>query len=143
MQLLFERICKNEEGTNFLAEEFSKILKTGDVVCLSGNLGSGKTFFVNAICKAFNIDFVTSPTFAIVNEYGENPKIYHFDFYRIESEIELYDLGFEDYLNDSSAIVFIEWADLYTGILPKKRFTVNLEIVDLISRKISIYTNEK
>lgn len=141
MKLLFEIISESESETMAFAKQFSEILKSGDIVELNGNLGTGKTFFVNAVCKNLHLDFTSSPTFSIVNEYGDNPKIFHFDFYRIEDEKELYDIGFEEYLSDMRSIIFIEWADLFPEIIPKKRYIINLEFMGTSKRKIMVYYN--
>jgi len=85
MLLPFAKIIRSEEETIKIAGNFARLLKPGDVVILTGNLGSGKTFFVRYAVKQFGIDSVSSPTFAIVNEYDGSMKIYHFDFYRIKN----------------------------------------------------------
>ncbi len=114
--------------TKTIAAKIANHLKVGDIVALEGNLGSGKTTLVKNICQNFNINNVNSPSFSIVNEYEGIHKIYHFDFYRIKKIEELYDLGFDDYLNDES-IVFIEWADSFGEILPKNYIKNKSEII--------------
>lgn len=138
MEFPFNMICKTEEDTKKLAEQFYLILKSNDVIILNGNLGSGKTFFVRSILSKFGFEDVTSPTFAIVNEYLTNPKIYHFDFYRINTKEELLQIGFEDYLNDSDAITFIEWGEMFPEILPNKKYVVNFKIIENNEREIII-----
>lgn len=135
---MFEKIfiVYSEVETANLAAELSNQIKAGDVVALIGNLGSGKTFFVKKYCERLNIFNVTSPTFAIVNEYQNGNKIYHFDFYRINKLEELIELNINDYLIDDESIVFIEWADLFNKILPKKRIEIFFEVIDDDSRKI-------
>ena len=110
----------SEDETKNIALEFSKDLKNGDVVILNGDLGTGKTFFVKEVGKLFGINNVSSPTFALVNEYSGRIKIYHFDFYRIEKSDELFDIGFNDYLNDNEAIIFIEWGNCSRKFCRKK-----------------------
>ena len=93
---------------------------------LKGDMGSGKTTFIKAICNALNVtDQVTSPTFSLVNEYEgtEGHRVFHFDLYRLKSEEELFDIGFEEYLSQK-AYVFIEWPDLATNF-----FITNTPIV--------------
>jgi tRNA threonylcarbamoyladenosine biosynthesis protein TsaE len=114
-------MVSSEEETIQLAREYASGLKAGDVVVLNGNLGSGKTFFIREASGFFDVISVSSPTFALVNVYEGRIKIYHFDFFRINKIEELYDIGFEDYLNDEDAIIFIEWGDLFPEILPDKR----------------------
>jgi tRNA threonylcarbamoyladenosine biosynthesis protein TsaE len=131
-------MAENENDTITLANEFAEFIKPGDLILLNGELGSGKTFFVKHVCEQFGITNVSSPSFAIVNEYNGKRKIYHFDFYRIKKVSELYDFGIEDYLIDEEAITFIEWADLWREILPNKFFKVDFQFVNEHKRKISI-----
>ena len=116
-----------EEETKSLAVEFANSLNGGEVVVLNGNLGSGKTFFIKNVCAQLGVSNVVSPTFAIVNEHHGNFHINHFDFYRINTERELYDIGFDDYLNNNNSITFIEWGKLFPGILPRKRIEITIE----------------
>lgn len=123
-----KRITNGEEETFLFAKEFASRLKAGDVVCLSGDLGVGKTVFTKGICDFFGVrDIVNSPTFTIVNEYislsGMN--IYHFDMYRLEEQDELIEIGFDDYLN-AEAICLIEWAENISGFLPVHRQQVTI-----------------
>ena len=141
MVLPFERTITSEEETADIAREFSTIIEYGDVILLNGNLGAGKTFFVKAVCSEYGIGNVSSPSFAIVNEYSGTKKINHFDFYRIRKVRELYDIGFTEYLNDES-ITFIEWADLYPEVAPSKYYKVEIRYLDEPSRKIILTKNE-
>lgn len=142
MQLPFEIIVLSELETAQLAQDYAALLKAGDVVCLNGNLGSGKTFFVKSICKELGIDTTSSPSFAIVNEYSGKVKVIHVDFYRLKKLEELYDIGFDEYLSNQEAVVFIEWANLFEDILPKKYYSVEITQIDETSRKISIKKHE-
>lgn len=119
-------ISRSESDTEKFAKDFAKELQGGEIIALNGNLGSGKTFFVKSVCKALNIENATSPSFAIVNEYSGDLKIYHFDFYRINKVNELYDIGFEEYLMDPNAVVFIEWADMMKEVLPRRYYEINI-----------------
>lgn len=102
------------------------LLKEGDVVCLTGDLGTGKTAFTGGIAKAFGIDgYVTSPTFTIVNEYRGRMPLYHFDAYRITDSDEMFEIGFEEYLDGNGAVV-IEWAELIKDVLPEDRINVRI-----------------
>jgi tRNA threonylcarbamoyladenosine biosynthesis protein TsaE len=121
-----------------LAKEFSSKLKNGDRIILNGELGSGKTFFIKACLSFFGINNVNSPTFAIVNEYNNEYKFYHFDFYRINDISELYDIGFYDYLNDEESVIFIEWGNLFPDILPKKKTEINFKIAGDFERELEI-----
>ena len=119
-------VVNSEEETKSLAREYASGLYEGDIVVLNGNLGSGKTFFIREAVGFFNVTTVSSPTFALVNEYEGRIKIYHFDFYRINRIEELYDIGIEDYFNDTDAVIFIEWGNLFPDILPQKRREINI-----------------
>ena len=142
MEFPFQTNLNSEKDTIKAAKEFSKILNNGDVVALNGDLGSGKTFFVKAVCKEYKIENVNSPTFAIVYEYSGLKNVYHFDFYRIKKIEELYDIGIEDYLNDGEAILFIEWADLMCEILPKKHYSISINLLEDDKRKLEITKHE-
>ncbi len=110
--------------------EFAKLLKAGDFVALKGDLGAGKTAFTRGIVS-FLVpqcsDMVHSPTFTVVNEYGgDGINVYHFDFYRLHDEEELYACGFDDYFSRGGVVV-AEWADMFeTGWCGK---TYNVEII--------------
>lgn len=138
MEFPFEAKLLSETDTIVAAKNFSSYLTPGDVVLLNGNLGAGKTFFVKYVCREYAIENVSSPSFAIVNEYINSNKIYHFDFYRIQKETELYDIGIEEYLGDKEAIVFIEWAQLWEEILHRKSYIVNIELNGIDERIIRI-----
>jgi len=136
--LPFSRIVESESETEEIAAGFSEMISEGDLVLLNGDLGSGKTFFVKCLCSNYGIQNVTSPSFAIVNEYSGLKKIFHFDFYRIKKLNELYDIGIEDYLKDDKAIALIEWAELWNEIIPNKHYEVRIEMFNEQKRKISI-----
>ena len=128
----------NSEETALIAQEFAKKLKAGDVLCLRGEMGAGKTVFTNGLCRALGVtDYVTSPTFTIVNEYdGENFSVFHFDMYRIEDEDELLEIGFDEYLS-SGGVCVIEWPQNVEKSLPKKRFEIEISKVSENERTIT------
>ena len=134
----YSQISKSESETSLIAEEFASILIDGTIVILNGDLGAGKTFFIKRVLQKFGYTNANSPTFAIVNEYRIDRIFYHFDFYRIKSVNELLDIGFEDYLNDDDAIIFIEWGNLFSQILPEKRIEVKIKINSDSTREIFI-----
>ena len=113
MELLLTFQTNSEEETSALGEKIGSILKPGDIVTLTGDLGAGKTHFTAGAAKALGInEYITSPTFTIVNEYtdGRVP-MYHFDLYRLSCMDDLYDIGWDDYVSQD-AIIIIEWADI-------------------------------
>jgi len=114
------------EETVALAMKLGRMLQKGDNICLTGDLGTGKTAFTSGIAKALDIDgYITSPTFTIVNEYKGKLPLYHFDVYRIGSPDEMFETGYDEYIN-GDGITVIEWADLIEDILPGERIDVSL-----------------
>ena len=119
-----EYISNSISDTKEIAYAFGKMLKAGDIVCLDGDLGAGKTAFVSGFVKAFNYTgYVSSPTFAIVSEYIADLPIYHFDVYRLNDSDELFDIGLDEYLF-GEGICIIEWASKVMDVLPKRRYEV-------------------
>ena len=112
-------ISKSEKDTINFAKDFAKNLKVGDIIVLSGELGSGKTKFVQGILENFGMaNEISSPTFTIVNEYNSPTiNIYHFDVYRLEDSDEFYAIGGDEYF--SQGICIIEWGEMIENILPK------------------------
>ena len=106
---------------------FELVANTNTSLFITGKAGTGKTTFVKAICEELGVDdVITSPTFAIINEYSTNQQpIYHFDFYRIKKLEEVYDMGYEDYFY-SGALCFIEWPELIEEILPEDAVRVSI-----------------
>lgn len=103
-----------------------ELLIGGEVICMTGDLGAGKTTMTQSIAKGLDVeDYVTSPTFTIINEYEGRCPLYHFDVYRINDVDEMYDLGYEEYFY-SDGVSIIEWADIIEEILPEER--LNIEI---------------
>ena len=138
MNLPFKKEIVNIDNIKLLAVELSQYLKNGNTVVLNGNLGSGKTTLIKFICEQWDISNVNSPSFAIVNEYYGKNKVYHFDFYRLKKIEELYDIGFEEYLSDEEAVVFIEWGNLMSEILPQNYLEIFIESKPTNERKIEI-----
>lgn len=116
-----ERLISNSENeTKLIGKKFAEKLKKGDVVILTGDLGSGKTKFTEGVLQYFELDNeISSPTFTIVNEYAnEKETIYHFDVYRLEDEDEFYAIGGEEYFQ--KGICLIEWGEMIEKALPNK-----------------------
>lgn len=119
-------ISESPEATAEFAYSFAKTLKSGDVVCLDGDLGVGKTAFVQGLAKGLGIDdYISSPTFTIVNEYDAPIPLYHFDVYRIGDSEEMYDIGFDEYIFGDGVCV-IEWSANISDILPEKRYEITI-----------------
>ena len=111
------------------AKEFIKGMGDGKVFAFYGKMGAGKTTFIKALCEVLGVkDVITSPTFAIINEYtdGNDNPIYHFDFYRIKKLEEVYDMGFEDYFY-SGNLCLLEWPELVEDVLPENVIKVTIE----------------
>lgn len=114
------------EETMKIGMKLGSLLKAGDIVCLSGGLGTGKTAFTQGLARGLSIeDHITSPTFTIVNEYSGRLPLYHFDVYRISDPEEMFEIGFEEYLYGDGAVV-IEWAELVKELLPEEYIGVTI-----------------
>jgi tRNA threonylcarbamoyladenosine biosynthesis protein TsaE len=137
MSFPFMRISRSETDTILIAGEFAKLLKKGMIIILNGDLGAGKTFFTKHVLQKFGITYTNSPTFAIVNQYYGDETVYHFDFYRINKESELHDIGIEDYFKDEQSIIFIEWGNLFQQVLPKNRVEINISFINENEREFS------
>ena len=131
----YARKSVSESETSIIAEEFAASLKNGMIIILNGELGAGKTFFIKQVLKQFNVTNANSPTFAIVNEYAGDKTFYHFDFYRINTESELLNIGIEDYFSDEESVIFIEWGNLFPDILPQKRIEININYLTADERE--------
>ena len=123
----YKYIANDESDTISLAENIESEHFPGMVICLNGELGSGKTVFTKAFANALGIeDDVTSPTFNIIKEYpnGELP-LYHMDVYRLEGNVN--ELGLDEYF-DGDGVTIIEWADMIEDHLPKERLDINIRV---------------
>lgn len=121
------------------AQEFVAQMGHRRVFAFYGGMGAGKTTFIKALCQQLGVkDAVTSPTFAIVNEYGSDiGPIYHFDFYRIKNLAEVMDLGFDDYAY-SGHLCLMEWPELIEDLLPDNTVSVHIEENDNGMRKVTV-----
>ena len=123
--LRFNSSCVSE--TEAIAEKLGRTLKSGNVVAYFGGLGMGKTAFTRGLAKGMGITAdVASPTFAIVNDYGGNPPLVHFDMYKVESWDDLYSSGFFDYL-DMGAVLAVEWSENIENALPDDTIKVIIQ----------------
>lgn len=129
------------DNINAAAQKFVEGMGDGKVFAFYGKMGAGKTTFIKAICECLGVeDTVTSPTFAIVNEYQSdkvNYPIYHFDFYRIKKLEEVYDMGYEDYFY-GGGVSFIEWPELIEELLPEDTVKVEIKENEDGTRTVSI-----
>ncbi|WP_027703034.1 tRNA (adenosine(37)-N6)-threonylcarbamoyltransferase complex ATPase subunit type 1 TsaE [Metaclostridioides mangenotii] len=127
---MYKVYLKDEEETKSFGYKLGEIVEKGSIICLLGDLGAGKTTFTQSLAKGLGVcDYVTSPTFTIVNEYDGRIPLYHFDVYRIGSSEEMYDIGYDEYIN-SDGVCIIEWANLIEDIVPEERLTIELKYVE-------------
>jgi tRNA threonylcarbamoyladenosine biosynthesis protein TsaE len=140
-------ITNSKEETLTLAEKFAPTLKSGDFLAFYGDLGSGKTTFIQGLAKGLGIQRrIISPTFIIVRTYDLKSKIqdlrfktfYHIDLYRTASKNDLLGLGIDEIIQNPNNIVALEWAEKMGEMLPKKRIDIHLEYLGDNRRKISI-----
>lgn len=118
----------SEEETKNIAFKIGKEAKSSQIYCLIGDLGVGKTIFTKGFAEGLGIDdYITSPTFTIINEYtNANIPFYHFDVYRLSSPDEIYDLGYEEYFY-GEGICLIEWADIISEYIPKDAIWITIK----------------
>lgn len=138
-----KQITESEKETFEFAKRFSKNLKGGEVLCLVGDLGAGKTAFTKGLAAGLGVtNIITSPTFVLMKVYPAKQaninKLSHIDAYRLDSGVELQYIGAEEYLNDSDCITVIEWADRVKDIWPKNAIVINLKILKGNRREIII-----
>jgi len=144
-------ISKSEKETHSFAKKIAKELRGGEVLCLIGDLGAGKTAFVKGLAAGLGIkNIITSPTFVLMKVYEslkrKNIKtlkqnlirLAHIDAYRLDDGEQLLGIGVDDYFNDSNCIVVIEWADRVKDIWPKKAIKIEFKILKGDKREIRI-----
>ena len=142
-----EFIVKNVEELNSLGVQLCKLCNANDIICLIGDLGTGKTHLTKGIATGLEIkDHITSPTFTIVNEYDGRLRLYHFDVYRVNDPDEIAAIGFDEYIFGDGVSV-IEWANYIEDLIPEESLTINIEKLPDMGetyRKITInYTNKR
>jgi tRNA threonylcarbamoyladenosine biosynthesis protein TsaE len=129
---MFRAEIKSLSDINHIAARFIQAHPADRIFAFYGAMGAGKTTFIKALCEEMQVlDYVTSPTFALINEYKteNNSAIFHFDFYRIKNVSEAYDFGYEDYFY-SGDYCFIEWPELVESLLPPIAVKVNIKEIE-------------
>ena len=139
---MFSVITSSTEQTEDLGRIVGALLEPGDLVCLYGDLGAGKTHFSFGIAKGLEVreQYITSPTFTFVNEYEGRIPFYHIDLYRLQEPSELEGIGFEEYIDSDGATV-IEWAERAESELPDEALSVYLSHVSETSREIGFFAD--
>lgn len=136
-------ITGSPEETIAFAEKIGSMLKKGDIIAYKGGLGAGKTTFTRGLAAGLGLkDEVTSPTFAIVNEYHGRINLYHFDMYRIMDSGELEATGFYDYPQEESVFA-VEWSENIEDILPPETIYITIERIDDETREITVEGDER
>lgn len=136
-------VTNNEKETFAAGEQLAKQLKPGDVVALYGGLGAGKTAFVSGLAHGLGLSArVSSPTFTIVNEYLGKISLFHFDMYRLKNSDELFEIGWEDYL-ERGGICAVEWSENVKDVFLPDTIKVKIEKLDDNVRSIAIDMPEK
>jgi tRNA threonylcarbamoyladenosine biosynthesis protein TsaE len=133
-------ITGSAQETSAFARSIGEKLREGDILALSGELGSGKTCFTGGLARGLGVNEnyqITSPTFTLINEYPAKYRLYHFDVYRLNCYADLEDLGYEEYFAGKGVVV-IEWAEKIAQIIPEAAIFINFEYIDENKRKITI-----
>jgi len=131
-------ITRGEEETIQLGQELASELRPGSVVALYGELGAGKTCFIKGVCKGLGVqEEVTSPSFTLLNLYQGRLPVYHFDFFRLQTPEEAWDIGFGEFIYQDG-VSLIEWAEKVKDILPEGRIDVFLKRINKNLREIEI-----
>ncbi len=126
----------NQRELEKIAEKLGELVNRGDIICMVGDLGAGKTTFIQALAAGLGVeDCVTSPTFVLINEYEGRIPLYHFDVYRINHISEMEDLGYEEYFY-GDGVCAIEWADLIDDILPNNHLRIEIRITGAKTRQV-------
>ncbi|MFC1617648.1 tRNA (adenosine(37)-N6)-threonylcarbamoyltransferase complex ATPase subunit type 1 TsaE [Patescibacteria group bacterium] len=137
---LTQQTASATETINF-AKDFAKQLQGGEVIALSGDLGGGKTTFTKGLAQGLGItDPITSPTFMLERIFSlpSGKKLRHYDVYRLTSEEELFDLGWQELIDRREDIIVVEWADRVKKALPNHTTWINFDFIDKNKRQISI-----
>ncbi|MGE3537263.1 MAG: tRNA (adenosine(37)-N6)-threonylcarbamoyltransferase complex ATPase subunit type 1 TsaE [Candidatus Tectimicrobiota bacterium] len=131
-------VTTHAEGTKQLGRCLGRQARAGDCIACIGPLGAGKTTFVQGFAAGLGVTeetYVRSPTFALVHEYHGRLPLFHFDFYRLSCAAELYDIGFEEYL-EAGGVVIAEWGDRFLSALPSSRLDISFSLTAMETRRI-------
>ena len=134
-------VLRNLKETKEFGRLLARLSQPGDVICLSGDLGAGKTALTQEIAKGLHVPdscYVTSPTFSILHEYPGDMPLYHMDFYRLSDEAEVEDLGFEEYFY-LSGLTVIEWSERAGELIPENRLLLRMTINDALEREVDVF----
>ncbi|MEW6189136.1 MAG: tRNA (adenosine(37)-N6)-threonylcarbamoyltransferase complex ATPase subunit type 1 TsaE [Actinomycetota bacterium] len=140
MHSTFKVVTYSPEETKELARRLAPLLRAGDVLSLTGDLGAGKTCFTQGLGEALGIKRrITSPTFNLIKEYKNTLPLYHFDLYRLDSPLEMLDLGYEEYFF-GDGITVIEWGDKVVSLLPSNYLEISFKrLLDENVRELRIF----
>lgn len=133
------------DETEELGRLIGTMCRAGDLVCLGGDLGTGKTTLTQAIVRGAGVaagEYITSPTFAIMHEYRGRVPIYHMDFYRLGSSDDVIELGLDEYFH-GDGLSLIEWFERAHELLPDSRLTINLSFIDETTRQIEMNSSDQ
>ena len=134
-------LSDSPEETFSYGKRLGKKLESGSIIALIGELGCGKTLFTQGICEGVGVfeKYVSSPTFAFVNEYSGKLPVFHMDLYRLNTTDELFELGILDYLRKvETGIMVVEWAEKIIGILPEDYLKIEFQVLSLSSRRLEL-----
>lgn len=128
-------VCRGIDKTQEIGYRLGNLVEKGDIICLTGDLGAGKTTLTKSIAKGLEVKGdVTSPTFNIIKEYTGRLPVYHFDLYRIAHVDEMYDIGYEEYFY-GSGVCIIEWASQIRELIPEEHLWIEIKLGDTIDSR--------
>ncbi len=136
-------ITESLEETQLLGQKIGALISAGTVICLTGDLGSGKTSFVQGLAMGLGVSddyYITSPTYVLINEYPGRHPLFHVDLYRMEDPVDFEDIGLYEILHGKGVVV-VEWADKLNKNLLAEYLTIHFEILNDESRKLTISAN--
>ena len=139
---MFQYKSDAPEKTAELARRLADVLQPGTVICLDGDLGAGKTLFVQNLAAGLGVKGeVTSPTFNLMNVYEDGRLlVFHFDLYRLEQEYELDEIGFYDYAEAPDGLVLIEWAEKFPECLPEDHIALQIQRTDVENERVLVFS---